>query len=95
MCKLKDSVRSGTDICQILKLQRRRRRFRQAYFDILDVMLFRVREIYKQSCLNKLYLHAHSTFKDLRKTARARVSDSPVVLATLTLICRDSSRQAV
>jgi len=40
-------------------------------------------------------LQARSTFRDLSKTARARVSDSPIVLPTLTLICRDSSRQAV
>jgi hypothetical protein len=46
-CKLKDSLRSGTDVCQILKLQRRKRRFRQACCEILDVMLFRIREIYK------------------------------------------------
>jgi hypothetical protein len=46
-CKLKDSVRSGTDVCQILELQRRKRRSRQACCEILDVMLFRIREIYK------------------------------------------------
>jgi len=40
-------------------------------------------------------LHARSTFKDLSKTARAQVSDSPVILPPLTLICHDSSRQAV